>query len=113
MSSIRSNIGHAYDRHTGYFTAQVPGLYFFICTAGGSDNNTHAFHSLMVDDKEISKTYTFVDGPRGTGTDVDFAPVHGVVHLSVGQRVWVMADGSEYYSQNDVTFTGFLISPDV
>ena len=37
--------------------------------------------------------------------------LHGIVHLTAGQRVLVKSQGEMYYLMYS-TFTGFLISPD-
>jgi hypothetical protein len=106
FASFHYNLGNAYSYSTGYFVAPYRGYYYFICTTGSNDLNDYALHSLYVDNRMLGVTATYdVSHPT-------FAPVHAVVHLVPGQKVWVKADGSSYANNYYSMFSGFLLALD-
>jgi hypothetical protein len=101
------NLGNSYSPTTGYFTAKFAGTYYFITTTGGLGNNDYAEHALILDDyRALGEAYTY-----RSGSNWDYVPVHAVVHLNPGQKVWVWGDESKYNGEVSM-FSGFLLAHD-
>jgi hypothetical protein len=108
FTGVHYNLGRSYSPTTGYFTAKFAGIYYFIVTTGGFNNNAEAYHFLVMDNNILlGKAYTYK-----SGRNADYVPFHAVVHLNPGQKVWVQGDGSTYEGGNHSMFTGFLLAND-
>jgi hypothetical protein len=98
FSVIKYNLGNAYDKTTGRFTAPSSGLYMFIATSGSGGN----FFLYVGDNTEISGAVSYSQSSSS---------VHGIMHLEAGQYVWVRSGGGSYWSHTS-TFSGFLLAHD-
>ena len=105
FAEVVTNQGDGYNNTSGYFTAPYSGTYFFIATCGSLFRDVYAGFDLFVEHRRIN--YVFSHNNDGFDT---FATAHGIVHLYVGQRVWVRSSGAGYNTY--ASFSGLLISAD-
>ncbi|CAG2233473.1 unnamed protein product [Mytilus edulis] len=101
---VITNIGKAYNQHTGHFTAPFNGIYVFACTflqTGGT-----AVHLQMVNNSsEISRGH----GANGGGVA---GSMNAVIYLKKGDVVKVRhypGYGSQTIHGNWSFFTGYLL----
>ncbi|KAL8620287.1 hypothetical protein ACOMHN_042022 [Nucella lapillus] len=107
VDSVVINQGQGYNGDTGIFTAPLNGTYFFTGTMG-SLTNTHnpGQFSLIVDGQVIASVSIRTSGP------VEAVSVHGIVHLRLGQQVWLSVNSNVMFSSAATSFSGYLISVD-
>ena len=106
FDQVLYNQGNAFDNNTGDFTAPVAGTYVFIFHTE-SYLNVGAHSYIMANGTEICRTDVYDSDGYELGS------CSAVVHLSVGERVWVEPlGGPRYYYGQTTSFIGFLISDD-
>ena len=103
---IITNIGHAYDKGTGYFTCPEDGVYCFswaFLTIQGK-----RFHTELVVDGTII-TYAFLDG-YGSKTRLGSSN-SAVAKLKSGNKVWLRTHGTHglHAEKSWSSFSGFII----
>ncbi|KAM7366464.1 hypothetical protein PAMP_015902 [Pampus punctatissimus] len=105
--SVKTNIGNAYNKFTGIFTAPVAGFYYFtFFYHSGGDKTTSLYlyqnNNVMVTTYDHRTTY---DGADNGGNAV-------FLQLQQGDQVYVCLGASSHIWGNDyiTTFSGFLIS---
>ncbi|XP_049896907.1 complement C1q-like protein 2 [Epinephelus moara] len=104
---VTTNIGNAYNPHTGIFTAPVRGAYHFVWYVGVNGATNHAAAAELVKNSEhINLAWEQQTNHYGTGSNgVDLL-------LEVGDVVFVRLWANTKVSDNwfhHVTFTGHLI----
>ena len=82
------------------------GTYFFIGTSGSFATGQSGQLELTVDGAEISFVSTPDQSPLQT------ASVHGVVHLTQGQQVWLRVTSGITLRSTATSFSGFLVTSD-
>ena len=111
MKQVVTNIGHAFDPLTGFFTAPVSGLYQFHATFMGAPGMQGYVHAeIIVDGHSVALSIS--DSRHGY---YDNTGIDAVVHVSAGKKVYVRnVDGtiSSYYGGTYLSFSGFLLHAD-
>ncbi|XP_070175632.1 complement C1q tumor necrosis factor-related protein 3-like [Littorina saxatilis] len=107
---VTTNIGNAYNRNSGYFTAPVSGTYVF-------------FANCMAVASSEEEVYISQDGKKGIAVCYSNRPLASpyeqgstsvTTHVLKGQKVWTsIVQNSENIRGNLwSTFSGFLVKPD-
>jgi chromosome segregation ATPase len=105
FNEVDLNKGDAYNPQTGFFTAPVAGLYCFVVTTHGGEENI-----TWVTWLDVEGTLVSVMGAQGKTCLTN----HTAAHINAGEKVQVKAarqDGFPLSVGNGV-FTGFLVQPD-
>nr|XP_055058721.1 adiponectin, C1Q and collagen domain containing, b [Misgurnus anguillicaudatus]XP_055058722.1 adiponectin, C1Q and collagen domain containing, b [Misgurnus anguillicaudatus] len=106
------NDQHHYDDVSGKFRCNLPGVYFF--TYHLTVYTKDAKVSLYKNDKAIMFTYD-----QYQENNVDQASGSVILRLEAGDEVWLQVYGDETVggvyadNNNDSTFSGFLLYPDI
>ncbi|XP_042258009.1 complement C1q-like protein 4 [Thunnus maccoyii] len=105
---VVSNIGNAYSPITGYFTAPVPGVYYFSFTSYWWGGDGSSGGSLYHNGYQVVSWYNCEQPHNTSGSN------SAVLHLQVGDKVNVrlweglkISDNVNNYS----SFSGFLLFP--
>ena len=85
--SFRYNYGQAYNRDTGYFTAQYAGLYYFSATLSPSGANSEVYFDLFVNDIQV---YSWLMRPIGLKS------IKFTVHCSQSSLFTVHCSGTHF-----------------
>lgn len=111
FSLVHFNSGNAYSSATGYFTAPYPGVYLFLATTNGYT----AAHYIYVDSTEVNHGFVTHNALDRNAVSYSTATLQAVVHLRVGQRVWINSgrESGTYYYSSVSSFSGVLLSRDV
>ncbi|XP_077863115.1 uncharacterized protein LOC102802000 [Saccoglossus kowalevskii] len=104
---LMANKGKSFDRNTGIFTAQTPGIYYFSFNVRSYDGK-HIGITLMKNEETTTAIATDA-GDRKVAQSQSI-----MLQLEVGDRVWLQLGPHKEYaiysnSFNYVTFNGFLI----
>ncbi|KAL3970580.1 fibroblast growth factor receptor 3 [Sarotherodon galilaeus] len=102
---VVTNIGNAYNPHTGIFTAPVRGVYHFDCKVYGHSNNNPAFYLAKNDILHFRVIEYLTSGSGSASNGASFL-------LEVGDRVSInFANGASIYDNQDHhnTFSGHLL----
>ncbi|OPL33735.1 hypothetical protein AM593_02595, partial [Mytilus galloprovincialis] len=68
FDQVITNIGKAYNQHTGHFTAPYDGIYFFACTFLRPHNATPLHLQMVKNSNEISRGHAASGGGSQTGS---------------------------------------------
>lgn len=101
---VMSNVGSAYSHHNGIFTTQQPGLYAFYIDIECRMHSQSTHIEIVKDGTRIADTYC-------QGDDLyDNSGTMSVVHLNIGDAVWVRPYGIDGSFQlgGKSSFSGFL-----
>lgn len=105
FDDVITNIGQAYDQHSGFFTAPCDGIYFFACTflrGRGVELNLQ----MVKNNNEISRGHAATGGGSQTGS------MNAVVYLRKGEVVKIRhfpGVGSENIHDDWCFFTGYSV----
>ncbi|XP_063438552.1 complement C1q tumor necrosis factor-related protein 3-like [Mytilus trossulus] len=83
FDQVITNIGQAYNQHSGHFTAPFDGIYFFACTFLRPHNATVLHLQMVKNSNEISRGHAASGGGSQTGA------MNAVVYLHKGDVVKV------------------------
>ncbi|XP_076080057.1 complement C1q subcomponent subunit B-like [Mytilus galloprovincialis] len=100
---VITNIGKAYNKHTGHFTATLNGIYVFACTFLQTGGSLHL--QIVQNSSDISKGYARSGGGIA-------GSMNAVIYLHKGDVVKVRhypGRGSETISGGWSFFTGYLL----
>ncbi|CAK6975536.1 collagen alpha-1(X) chain-like [Scomber scombrus] len=105
---IVSNIGNAYSTITGYFTAPVPGVYYFSFTSFWWGGRGSSFGSLYRNGHQVVSWYGNSDTHATSGSN------SAILQLQAGDKINVRLSSDRVISDNGnkySTFSGFLLFP--
>ncbi|XP_042200239.1 complement C1q-like protein 2 [Callorhinchus milii] len=111
FDDVVTNIGNHYEASTGKFTCTVPGIYFFtyhVLMRGGDGVSMWAD---LCKNGQVRASAIAQDADQ----NYDYASNTVILHLDVGDEVYVKLDGGKVHGGNNnkySTFSGFIIYPD-
>ncbi|XP_063064275.1 complement C1q-like protein 4 [Engraulis encrasicolus] len=111
FDDVVTNVGNYYEPSTGKFTCPLPGIYYFtyhVLMRGG--DGTSMWADLKKNDKVRASAIA-----QDADQNYDYASNSVILHLDVGDEVYVQLDGGKVHGGNTnkySTFSGFLIYPD-
>ncbi|KAI1892233.1 hypothetical protein AGOR_G00131250 [Albula goreensis] len=111
FDDVVTNVGNYYEPTTGKFTCPLPGIYYFtyhVLMRGGDGT------SMWADLKKNGQVRASAIA-QDADQNYDYAANSVILHLDVGDEVWVQLDGGKVHGGNTnkySTFSGFLIYPD-
>jgi hypothetical protein len=109
------NHGNDYDRSSGIFTCEVPGIYHFAVTLSIKDQDGSSTTSCYLTINSGRKVQIYIHVYLGDGKYAEYpATATGVFHLSKGDTVKI-SDCEKYnrfYSDTSTIFMGFLVTAD-
>ncbi|CAG2222966.1 unnamed protein product [Mytilus edulis] len=106
FDQLITNIGQAYNKHTGHFTAPYDGIYFFACTFLRPYNATVLHLQMVKNSSEISRGHAASGGGSQAGA------MNAIVYLHKGDVVKVRhfpGFGPEIIHGDYSFFTGYRI----
>nr|XP_056717491.1 complement C1q-like protein 2 isoform X2 [Euleptes europaea] len=111
FDDVVTNLGNHYNPSSGKFTCQVRGIYFFtyhILMRGGDGTSMWAD---LCRNGQVRASAIAQDADQ----NYDYASNSVVLHLDLGDEVYVKLDGGKAHGGNNnkySTFSGFLLYPD-
>ncbi|KAG5282404.1 hypothetical protein AALO_G00055610 [Alosa alosa] len=111
FDDVVTNVGNYYEPSTGKFTCPLPGIYYFtyhVLMRGGDGT------SMWADLKKNGQVRASAIA-QDADQNYDYASNSVILHLDVGDEVYVQLDGGKVHGGNTnkySTFSGFLIYPD-
>ncbi|XP_054828495.1 complement C1q-like protein 2 isoform X3 [Eublepharis macularius] len=111
FDDVVTNLGNHYNPTSGKFTCQVRGIYFFtyhILMRGGDGTSMWAD---LCRNGQVRASAIAQDADQ----NYDYASNSVVLHLDLGDEVYVKLDGGKAHGGNNnkySTFSGFLLYPD-
>jgi len=104
FDDVVTNNGHAYNKHTGHFTAPCDGTYYFATSFVDVGKGTHL--QMMKNDQEIGRGLAYPDH-ASTGS------VNVIVNLRKGDvvllRHLIGAGAETIYGKKRSEFVGYLL----
>ncbi|XP_062581985.1 uncharacterized protein LOC134243758 [Saccostrea cucullata] len=99
---VRSNIGGLYDKNTGVFQSDRPGMFVFFISLECKVENVHI--GLHIDNKRVGETACFSENEYNI---VSFSFVH---NLSSGSKVWINVTYAKYaHIARKTSFGGYSV----
>ncbi|XP_061580295.1 complement C1q-like protein 2 [Cololabis saira] len=111
FDDVVTNVGNQYNPSTGKFTCQVSGIYYFtyhILMRGGDGTSMWAD---LCKNGQVRASAIAQDADQ----NYDYASNSVVLHLDLGDEIYVKLDGGKAHGGNNnkySTFSGFLLYPD-
>ncbi|XP_005532868.1 PREDICTED: complement C1q-like protein 4 [Pseudopodoces humilis] len=111
FDDVVTNVGNYYEPSSGKFTCPLPGIYFFtyhVLMRGG--DGTSMWADLMKNGQVRASAIA-----QDADQNYDYASNSVILHLDVGDEVFVKLDGGKVHGGNTnkySTFSGFIIYPD-
>ncbi|XP_067386006.1 complement C1q-like protein 4 [Emydura macquarii macquarii] len=111
FDDVVTNVGNYYEPSSGKFTCPLPGIYFFtyhVLMRGG--DGTSMWADLMKNGQVRASAIA-----QDADQNYDYASNSVILHLDVGDEVFVKLDGGKVHGGNTnkySTFSGFVIYPD-
>ncbi|CAM5124148.1 unnamed protein product [Natator depressus] len=111
FDDVVTNVGNYYEPSRGKFTCPLPGIYFFtyhVLMRGG--DGTSMWADLMKNGQVRASAIA-----QDADQNYDYASNSVILHLDVGDEVFVKLDGGKVHGGNTnkySTFSGFIIYPD-
>jgi hypothetical protein len=104
FDEVVTNNGHAYNKHTGHFTAPRDGTYYFATSFVNFSGTTHL--QMLNNDKEVGKGVSNPDY-QSTGS------INAIVNLKKGDvillRHWMGLHSETIYGDGRSEFVGYLL----
>ncbi|XP_059693761.1 LOW QUALITY PROTEIN: complement C1q-like protein 4 [Haemorhous mexicanus] len=110
FDDVVTNVGNYYEPSSGKFTCPLPGIYFFtyhVLMRGG--DGTSMWADLMKNGQVRASAIA-----QDADQNYDYASNSVILHLDVGDEVFVKLDGGKVHGGNTnkySTFSGFIIYP--
>ncbi|CAM5168739.1 unnamed protein product [Eretmochelys imbricata] len=111
FDDVVTNVGNYYEPTRGKFTCPLPGIYFFtyhVLMRGG--DGTSMWADLMKNGQVRASAIA-----QDADQNYDYASNSVILHLDVGDEVFIKLDGGKVHGGNTnkySTFSGFIIYPD-
>ncbi|XP_033927426.1 complement C1q-like protein 4 [Melopsittacus undulatus] len=111
FDDVVTNVGNYYEPSSGKFTCPLPGIYFFtyhVLMRGG--DGTSMWADLMKNGQVRASAIA-----QDADQNYDYASNSVILHLDVGDEVFIKLDGGKVHGGNTnkySTFSGFIIYPD-
>ncbi|XP_032939310.1 complement C1q-like protein 4 [Catharus ustulatus] len=111
FDDVVTNVGNYYEPSSGKFTCPLAGIYFFtyhVLMRGG--DGTSMWADLMKNGQVRASAIA-----QDADQNYDYASNSVILHLDVGDEVFVKLDGGKVHGGNTnkySTFSGFIIYPD-
>ncbi|XP_038609218.1 complement C1q-like protein 4 [Tachyglossus aculeatus] len=111
FDDVVTNVGNAYEAASGKFSCPLPGVYFFayhVLMRGG--DGTSMWADLMKNGQVRASAIA-----QDADQNYDYASNSVILHLDVGDEVFIKLDGGKVHGGNTnkySTFSGFIIYPD-
>ncbi|XP_031318496.1 complement C1q-like protein 4 [Camelus dromedarius] len=111
FDDVVTNVGNAYEAASGKFTCPMSGVYFFayhVLMRGG--DGTSMWADLMKNGQVRASAIA-----QDADQNYDYASNSVILHLDVGDEVFIKLDGGKVHGGNTnkySTFSGFIIYPD-
>jgi hypothetical protein len=104
FDEVVTNNGHAYNKHTGHFTAPRDGTYYFATSFLNVSGSTHL--QLIKNDQDVGRGTSYPDH-ASTGS------IHAIVNLKKGDvvllRHWIGMRTETIYGDRRSQFVGYLL----
>ncbi|XP_043914872.1 C1q-related factor-like isoform X2 [Protopterus annectens] len=108
FDNVLVNYGNGYNKQTGIFTCTIPGVYTFNYSLLPKMDSGDTALLLIKNGDKINYIHSI-----NTAGNAQTASLNAVLHLSVGDRVWVqLQQGRPWTGGNSLCFQGYQLFSD-